>query len=178
MTTLIVSDVSRALLAAVLVAAAGSKLGSLNDFTLTLHRLFPTLGLIWAKRLAAATSLIELGEGLGLASGALMLVFGLLAVGLTTVFVSVTLLASRRLSEVTCRCFGSLTESRFDRRSVIRSLLLLVLAIVTVLGGLGRPLFDISAPWALLVFAGYMALATASSQASQAIAEWKGEAST
>lgn len=87
-------------------------------------------------------------------------------------FTIVTIIALIRHPQVTCRCFGVLSDAHFNRRGLIRSVALTLLALVVVATTPQQPLSDSPGSTALLCLA-YAIFAIAVMQAAKAIAMFK-----
>lgn len=124
---------ARALLAVVLVAAGAAKLADLRAFAGTLQR----LNLPGRRRRFAAASLVA-GAELGLGTLSLAAVWprviDAVVLGVMIAFVVVTTVSVIRRTDVRCRCFGALSDSRFDAHALARALFLCALAAAIVAG--------------------------------------------
>lgn len=165
----------RALLAAVLVAAGAAKLADTRSFATTLIGLgVPARRECWARGLALMVPLLEMGLGLALVSGLWPTVINAAVLVLMCSFSIVALVALRKAPQVTCRCFGALSDSQFSGRGLARSLLLTVLAVVVFWSGdtYALPL-DRSPGIVVLLVAGYLLFAAVAAQAAATIAAVK-----
>lgn len=159
----------RAALAAVLVAAGSAKLADVESFAVTLT----ALGISAhrqpvARRLGVALPLMELGIGFALASGAAPEAVDIAALVLTIAFSAAVVVALSRHLQVTCRCFGALSESQFSRRGLARSLALMALAAILVWQSHAADQLLVSAVgFRLIVVGGYGILALATLQAAK-----------
>ncbi len=162
----------RALLAAVLVAAGAAKLADTRSFATTLIGLgMPARRERLVRGLALVVPLVEIGLGLGLVSGLWPMVMNSAVLVLLCGFSLVVLVALRKAPQVTCRCFGALSDSQFSGKGLIRSLLLTVLAIVAFWSGnTYAPQLDKSPSTIVLLVAGYLLFAAAAAQAAATIA--------
>jgi uncharacterized membrane protein YphA (DoxX/SURF4 family) len=130
----------RAGLAVALIAAGAAKLASVTDFSSTLAQL-GGISISTERRLALIRSAAKLLAGcelaIGLASltGAIPRAVDAAVVALTCVFAVVAVYAYRTHSTLECRCFGSLTASRFGRGGVARAVALLAAALVVLAVG-------------------------------------------
>lgn len=169
----------RASLAAVLVAAGAAKLADTRSFALTLRGIGLPVRPPWLIRgLALATPLLELGSGLAAVSGLWpQLINGIVLVLMCGFSLVVVVALSRKLN-VACRCFGTLSDSQFSRRGLVRSLLL-VLCAALVFGGeqAGIAGVDGGLGMNLLLVAGFLLFALAAAQAAKTLAILKESAS-
>ncbi|HEX7737172.1 MAG TPA: MauE/DoxX family redox-associated membrane protein [Ktedonobacteraceae bacterium] len=170
----------RAVLAAVLVAAGAAKLADTRSFALTLRGIGLPVRPPWLVRgLALATPLLELGSGLAAISGLWpQLISGVMLVLMCGFSLVVVVALSRRLN-VTCRCFGTLSDSQFSGRGLLRSLLLTLCAALVFVGeqaGLAR-VNGGGLGMNLLLVAGFLLFALAAAQAAKTLAILKESAS-
>ncbi len=165
----------RALLAAVLVAAGSAKLADTRSFATTLIGLgVPAHRERLVRGLALVVPLAEVGLGLGLVSGFWPTVINGAVLVLMCGFSTIVLVALRKAPTVACRCFGALSDSQFSGKGLARSLLLTVLAVVTLWSGnTYTPPFNRSPGAAILLVAGYLLFAAAAAQAAATIAAVK-----
>jgi len=130
----------RAGLAVTLIAAGAAKLASLTDFSTTLAQL-SGISISTGRRIAlirSAARLLAGGElAIGLASltGAVPRAIDASVVALAFAFAVAAVHAYRTHSTLECRCFGSLTASRFGRGGVARAVALLAAALVVLAVG-------------------------------------------
>ncbi|MEO9049682.1 MAG: MauE/DoxX family redox-associated membrane protein [Candidatus Dormiibacterota bacterium] len=125
--------VARFTLAAVLVAASAAKLSHLSAFRETVGSLGVHLP---GYLLGPAAAAIAGTEGLlGLLSASLIgaPVVDKLVLLVFVVFLVAAAYAAKFRPAASCRCFGSLTESNFDARTVARNSLLVAIAVVPFL---------------------------------------------
>jgi hypothetical protein len=165
----------RALLATILVAAGAAKLVDLVGFTATLSALgMPAVRKLKIHPLALAISLLELALGLALGSGLWPIVINTAVLVLMIGFSAVVLVALHRTPNVSCRCFGALSDTQFSGRGLVRGLLLTALAVVVFWYGFTSPL-PLMGPltFRVLIFLGYLVFAVAAAQAAQTLATVK-----
>ncbi len=167
--------VVRAGLAAVLVAAGAAKLADTQSFAATLLGLgVPAQQGHVARKLSIAVPIVEVGLGLVSASGLWRPAVDVAILLLFMGFSVVVAVALRRAPEVTCRCFGALSDSQFSVKGLMRSLLLTAAAIVVWWGGRGYDAQLVAAPgMVLLLVAGYALFAVAAAQAAKTLAQIK-----
>ena len=163
---------SRASLAAVLVAAGAAKLADIRSFAITLRGLgMPARQEPLIRGLAFIFPLVELILGIAIVSGLWPTVINSLVLILMCLFSLVVMVALRRKLRVACRCFGMLSDSQFSARGLARSLFLTLLAIVVFWGGRVYSLQLSGSPVAvLLLVAGFLLFAIAAAQAAKTIA--------
>jgi uncharacterized membrane protein YphA (DoxX/SURF4 family) len=127
-------------LAVILIAAGAAKLASLTDFSSTLAQL-SGISISTGRRVAlirSAAKLLAAGElasGLASLTGAIPRAIDAAVVALTLAFAIVAVYGFRTHSMLECRCFGSLTASRFGRGGVARAVALLGAAVVVLAVG-------------------------------------------
>lgn len=167
----------RAGLAAVLVAAGSAKLADLRSFALTLMGLgLPARRQLLLRGLALLIPLFEVGLGLAIVSGLWSMVINSVVLVLMVGFNAVVIVALRRKLKVTCRCFGTLSDSQFSGKGLARSLLLTGVAAIVFWSGnvLSLQVSD-SPTTSILLVAGFLLFALAAAQAAQTIAVLKEE---
>lgn len=166
---------SRASLAAVLVAAGAAKLADVSGFATTLQGLgIPARLVSLVRGLALVVPLVEVALGIALVSGLWPTVISSVVLVLMCGFSLVVIVALRRRVRVACRCFGTLSDSQFSGRGLVRSLVLTLLAVVVLWGGGAYTLgFSASLPALLLLVAGYLLFGLAAAQAARSIAVLK-----
>ena len=121
----------RALLAAVLIAAGAAKFADIQSFVATLVGLGVSIHKAYlVNGLALAVPLVEIGLGIALVSGLWPMIINAAVLVLMCSFSIVVLIALSKAPHVACRCFGSLTDSQFNGKGLIRSLFLTLLAAV------------------------------------------------
>ncbi|HYZ77716.1 MAG TPA: MauE/DoxX family redox-associated membrane protein [Gaiellaceae bacterium] len=120
----------RGILAVVLLASGGAKLGDLTSFAGTLRALGAPER--QARPFGALVATVEAALGFALLTGAAVRAVDVAVLALTTGFAAVTVYAVRTRPGLRCRCFGALTESRFGRYALVRTLALVALAAVVV----------------------------------------------
>lgn len=121
----------RSVLATVLIAAGAAKLADLSSLTSTLKEL--TNGRVRrAAPLAAAIASCELSLGLLSYASVWRQAVDVTILGLTFGFVGTTAYAAARRPTLRCRCFGTLSQSRFDMKALLRTLTLAVSAALVV----------------------------------------------
>ncbi len=122
----------KSFLGVLLVAAGSAKLADRGGFALTLTG----LGLGGrASRLATwVVSIAELTVGSASLSAISPSIVNLAVLVLMLLFSCVSVVAVLRSPDLSCRCFGSLTASRFNGIAVIRSLSLSAMAAVVLWG--------------------------------------------
>jgi uncharacterized membrane protein YphA (DoxX/SURF4 family) len=127
-------------LAVTLIAAGAAKLASVTDFSSTLAQL-SGISISTVRRIALIRSAarllagVELAIGLASLTGAMPRAIDATVVALTFAFAVAAVAGYRTHSTLECRCFGSLTASRFGRGGVARSLGLLAAALVVLVVG-------------------------------------------
>jgi uncharacterized membrane protein YphA (DoxX/SURF4 family) len=162
----VAASLASSLVAVVLLAAAGGKMGDRNGFRLALQ----TIGIPARLHNVVLVALVtfEIVLGLAVLIGVASQETRALLVGVMVVFFAVNVVGARTMSGLECRCFGQLSRTRFGRRAVARTAILLVLASAGLVGtfvhGTERPTEVESA---FLLLAGLL-FAVASSQAARA----------
>ncbi len=116
----------------VLVGAGATKLVDLPGFTATLVGL--GIGEAPARVGARLVAVTELGLGAASVAGIGLRVVNLAVLALMLAFLAVAAAAARWRPQVRCRCFGALSESRFGSTTVVRSLGLVAVSAVVVVG--------------------------------------------
>jgi hypothetical protein len=130
----------RMVVAAVLVAAGAAKLADLRSFRGTLVG----LGLPFSRVLPPLVAAGELVVGVAGLTSVWPQVTDAVTVVLTLGFVVIAGVALRRSPGLRCRCFGALSNSRFGRTMLARSLVLATVAMAVLLADLAR---DTAAAW-------------------------------
>jgi uncharacterized membrane protein YphA (DoxX/SURF4 family) len=162
----------RASLAAVLVAAGAAKLADIRSFATTLIGLgVPARREVLVRGLALVIPLLEVGLGSAVVSALWpMVINGALFVLMGSFSIAV-IVALRRKLHVTCRCFGTLSDSQFTGKGLVRSLVLTVLAgVVFWSGNRYPPQLNMSPGAIILLVAGFLLFAAAAAQAAKTIA--------
>lgn len=165
----------RASLAAVLLAAGAAKLADGKGFATTLRGLgLPVRQEPFIRGLALLVPCIEVALGILSVAGLWSTVVNGLVLLLMCGFSLVVMMALRRKIHVACRCFGALSGSQFSGKGLVRSVLLVLLALLVFLGGRAYS-FQLSAPpvAVLLLVAGFLLFALAAGQAAKSIAVLK-----
>jgi len=162
----------RFLLAAVLITSGAAKLTDTRGFTLTLIGLgLPTRRNYLIRSLSLLFPLLELGLGLVIVSGRWPEVVDILLLALLTFFSAVVIRAVITTPNVTCRCFGALSNSQFSGRGLVRSLLLTFLAAVVEWNDIvNQPRFDGPPIAIILLILGYLIFAAAAAEAAKTLA--------
>jgi uncharacterized membrane protein YphA (DoxX/SURF4 family) len=124
--TLAIRDV----LALVFISGGSAKLANLTEFQTVLARLGLPKRL---KPIALAVIAVEILMALAIISGWWWRFTNFAVLTVAIGFVLVSLWAYHRSAETTCRCFGALSASRFDRRAIARTSALATLALVVAL---------------------------------------------
>ena len=163
---------SRASLAAVLVAAGAAKLADVRGFATTLRGLgMPAKQDSLIRAIAFIIPLVELVLGIALISGLWPAIINAMVLVLYCGFTLVVIYALRRKVNVACRCFGMLSDSQFSSKGLARSLLLTLLAVIVFWGGRTYSLqFDGPPIAVLLLVAGFLLFGLAAAQAAKSIA--------
>lgn len=132
-----IAAAAKAALAVILLVAGGAKLADLRGFGATV-RLFLPRRLPGSAVRACAVSIVGAELLLGGASLCWPAAHWLnpLVLVLTAGFVVVTVAGFAIFRGRTCRCFGALSSRSFDRVSIARSCLLVIVAVLAM-GGLG-----------------------------------------
>ncbi len=168
----IVALLIRGFLAAVLVVSGAAKLADIQSFTTTLVGLgFPAEQKYLVRKLSLLIPLIEVCIGIMLVSGFLQTIInGILLLVMCCFSVTVIIALQKRL-HVECKCFGSLSDSQFNSKGLVRSLLLTVCAGIVFWQGNLHPLYAENSPGPLLLLlAGYVILGVVAMQATQTVA--------
>jgi len=124
--------IGRAALAVTLLAAGVAKVGARDHFT----QMLGGLGVAPRWRYPATWMLIVVEVGLGLASALGLFVRGVdvSVLLLMLLMLAMAAVALRRTPGMPCRCFGTLVDSTFRPRMVLRNALLVVVAGAVLLG--------------------------------------------
>jgi hypothetical protein len=164
--------VMRAFLAAVLVAAGAAKLADTRSFASTLKGLGVPVGRGFLLRgLALAFPLLEVGVGIAVISGLWPAFIDGIMLVLMMGFSIVVVVALYKKLHVSCRCFGTLSDSQFSVKGLVRSLILTVLAgMVFLSGNVYWPVLNRPSGANILLVAGYLLFALAAAQAAKTIA--------
>jgi hypothetical protein len=148
-------------LACLLIVAGGAKLSDPASFASTV-RLFIPLRVAWPLLSAIAVG-VSLGElAVGLASLTLPAITALnaLVLAIACVFVAVSAVGLAFHRGRSCRCFGALSQRKFDAAGVLRSAVIAGIAAVALAHvGAGGLQLDATARVLLLAAAGLLALA-------------------
>ena len=165
----------RASLAAVLVAAGAAKLADTRSFAATLMGLgVPVRRHPLIRRLALIIPLLEVGLGIAVVSGLWPGIVNGAVLVLLASFSIVVIIALRRKLQVACRCFGTLSDSQFTGKGLLRSLFLTVLAGGVFWSWSTYPSQLHAPPGAIiLLVAGFLLFALAAMQAAKTIAVLK-----
>jgi len=128
--SLVLLAAGRGILAVVLLASGGAKLGDLASFGGTLRALgVPERH---GRPAGVLVATVEAALGFALLTGSAVRAVDVAVLGLMAGFAAVTVYAVRTRPGLRCRCFGALTESRFGPYALVRTLALVVLAAVVV----------------------------------------------
>jgi uncharacterized membrane protein YphA (DoxX/SURF4 family) len=162
----------RAFLAAVLVAAGAAKLADRQSFATTLRGLgMPLSQEPLIRGLALIVPLLELLLGLGIVSGLWPAIINGIVLALMCGLSLVVIFALRKKLNVSCRCFGMLSDSQFSGKGLARSLLLSLLALAVFWGGMVDSLrFDAPTFAVALLVAGFILFGLGAAQAAKSIA--------
>ncbi len=165
----------RASLAAVLVMAGAAKLADTRSFATTFIGLgVPARRAFLLRGLALIIPLVELGLGIAMVSGLWPGIINGAVLVLLASFSIMVIIALRRKLHVVCRCFGTLSDSQFTGKGLLRSLFLTVLAGVVFWSGNTFPLQLNALPGTtVLLVAGFLLFALAAMQAAKTIAVLK-----
>jgi hypothetical protein len=124
--------IGRAVVGLALVASGSSKLGNLSSFAETVR------GIGVARRyvggVSAVVAIAETALGLAIFAGVRPFAIDAAVLALLVVFVAVATYAWRTTPELRCRCFGSLSESKFGLRTLARTVALAAVAALVVAG--------------------------------------------
>lgn len=162
----------RAFLATVLVAAGAAKLADRQSFATTLRSLgMPVRQEALIQGLALLVPLIELALGVAIVSGLWPTVINGLAFVLMAGLSIVVVIALRKKLNVSCRCFGMLSDSQFSGKGLVRSVLLTLLALLVFWGGIAYSLRFVAPPVAIVLLdAGFLLFGLTAGQAAKSIA--------
>lgn len=165
----------RASLAAVLVMAGAAKLADTRSFAATFIALgVPAQRTFLLRGLALCIPLMELGLGITMVSGLWPGIINGVVLVLLASFSIVVFIALRRKLHVVCRCFGTLSDSQFTGKGLLRSLFLTLLAGVVFWSENMYPLqLHVSPGATALLVAGFLLFALAAMQAAKTIAVLK-----
>ena len=151
----------RAFLATLLVIAGAAKLMDQSGFALTLIGLGVSARAGQVARIAALLiPLMELGVGIWLTSGLAPALANAAVLSLTVAFSAVIGFAVLRAPNTACRCFGALSDSRFGHQLLLRSIgLVLIALLVFRLSPTSREVYEASWWVIIIVVIEYLALA-------------------
>jgi hypothetical protein len=155
-------------LACLLIVAGGAKLSDPASFASTV-RLFIPLRVAWPL-LSAIAVVVSLGElTVGLASLTLpaMTVLDVLVFGIACAFVAVSAMGYAFHRGRPCRCFGALSQRRFDAAGVLRSAVIAGIAAVA-LAHVDAAALQLDAMARVFLFAAAALLAVAAFTAARA----------
>ncbi|MGH2532599.1 MAG: MauE/DoxX family redox-associated membrane protein, partial [Thermomicrobiales bacterium] len=125
---------------------------------------------------ATAIPLLELGVGFMAVTRFWPVATSLAVLVLAASFTALTGWALIWRPRVACRCFGTLTDSQFSRRDLVRSALLTVTAaLVLWYEAVRAPALAASAGWSLMLLLGFAVFALAAAQAATTLSALKGE---
>ena len=128
--SLVLLAAGRGILAVVLLASGGAKLGDLASFGGTLRALgVPERH---GRPAGVLVATVEAMLGFALLTGTAVRAVDAAVFVLMIGFAAVTVYAVRTRPGLRCRCFGALTESRFGRYALVRTLALVALAAAVV----------------------------------------------
>jgi uncharacterized membrane protein YphA (DoxX/SURF4 family) len=161
--------IGRAVVGLALVASGSSKLGNLSSFAETVRGI--GVARRYALGLGAAVSAVETGLGLAVFAGLRPFAIDAAVLALLLVFVGVATYAWRTTPELRCRCFGSLSESKFGVRTLARTVGLAAGAALVVAGErIDTPRYAGGATAArVIVVVAALALAAVSVQAARTL---------
>ncbi|HET8851681.1 MAG TPA: MauE/DoxX family redox-associated membrane protein [Ktedonobacteraceae bacterium] len=161
---------ARSFLAIVLIVAGAAKLADKANFSATLARLGVSSHQETRSILALLLPISELALGLFVASG---LWSGLANVAVLLVmlgFDGVTLYAIRRAPDTTCRCFGALSDTPFNQKTLLRNAVLTALAVIALVSSEFPVVSSGASPWLVaVVLAGYLVVALAAVHAARVV---------
>jgi uncharacterized membrane protein YphA (DoxX/SURF4 family) len=160
--------VARAAVAVTLVASGSAKLGDVRSFAETVRGV--GVPRRYARALGGAVALVETTLGALALAGLWVRAVDAAMLAMLLLFAGIAVYAWRTSPDLRCRCFGSLSDSRFGRRTLLRTVALAaVAALVVVAEGFELPRYGgASTPRALLVVAA-LALALVCTQAARTL---------
>jgi uncharacterized membrane protein YphA (DoxX/SURF4 family) len=124
--------VGRAVVAVTLVASGSAKLGDLSSFADTVRGV--GVPRRYARGLGTAVALVETALGVLALAGAWVHAVDAAILALLVVFGAITAYAWRTRPDLRCRCFGALSDSRFGRRTLLRTIALATVAALVAAG--------------------------------------------
>ncbi|SRR6266566_3689828 len=165
----------RSALAAVLVASGAAKLSDIRSFVMTLAGLgLPAHRPYVLRGLAISIPLLEIGVGIVAVTGLWATIINGILLVLMCSFSLIVMIALQKKVNISCRCFGALSDSQFNGKGLVRNLLLTVLALIVFLSGsasssqIGGALGT-----TMLLVAGYLVFGIATTQAAKSLAAIK-----
>jgi hypothetical protein len=155
-------------LACLLIVAGGAKLSDPASFASTV-RLFVPLRVAWPLLFAMAVgvSLVELAVGLASLTLPAITALNALVFAIACVFVAVSAMGYAFHRGRSCRCFGALSQRKFDATGVLRSAVIAGIAAVA-LAHVDASAFQLDATARVLLFAAAGLLAVTAFTAARA----------
>jgi hypothetical protein len=155
-------------LACLLIVAGGAKLSDPASFASTV-RLFVPLRVAWPLLLAMAVgvSLVELAVGLASLTLPAITALNALVFAIACVFVAVSAMGYAFHRGRSCRCFGALSQRKFDAAGVLRSAVIAGIAAVA-LAHVDASAFQLDATARVLLFSAAGLLAVTAFTAARA----------
>ena len=159
---------AKTVLASLLIVAGGAKLSDPASFTSTV-RLFIPLRVAWPllSAIAVGVSLGELAVGLASLTLPAITVVNALVFAVACAFVAVSAVGYAFHRGRSCRCFGALSQRKFDAPGLLRSVVTAGIAAVA-LAHVGAPALQLDATARVLLLAAAGLLAVAAFTAARA----------
>ena len=155
-------------LACLLIVAGGAKLSDAASFASTVRLFIPfRVSWPWLSATAVGVSLGELGVGLASLTFPAITALNALVFGIACTFVAVSAVGYAFHRGRSCRCFGALSQRRFDAAGVLRSAVIAGVAAVA-LAHVGAAALQLDTTARTLLFAAAGILAVAAFTAARA----------
>lgn len=165
----------RAFLAIILLAAGAAKLADMRNFSTTLIGLgIPAWRPLLIRGIALSVPLVEVVLGMAIVSNLWPTIVDSAVLVLMSSFSIVVIVALRKKLQVTCRCFGALSDSQFSSKGLLRSVGLTAAALAVMWGDRAVSLQQNASPGMIaLLIVGFLLFALASMQAARTLAVLK-----
>jgi len=126
--------IAKTILSVTLLMAGSAKLADVPSFSITL-RMFVSLSIpqSFIRFAAAAIAIGEITAGLLSMTFPSIYLMNEVIVAFCSAFLAVSILGYLNFRDRSCACFGGLSQRKFDARAMVRSVGLLILAVVALL---------------------------------------------
>ena len=160
----------RASLAAIVIIAGIAKLTDRRSFTLTLMQLgIPAHKKRLLHNITLLIPFIEVSFGFLVVSSLWPIIANTAMFILTLMFNGVIIFALRKAPHTMCRCFGALSNTRFNRPLLVRCVILTISALVVLLWSAIYPSEGISLWLILILIAEYCLIAIVATHAVRVV---------